>query len=246
MRLLLGAMAGVDVVGEAGDGDRRRARHRHAAARRRPARRSDARPERLRRRREASAEHLPLVVFVTAYDEYALRAFEVHAFDYLLKPVNGARLADAMARVRADLARGAPPRERRDRRRRRRARGGKPRCRRHGQRNGCASRCAIAIATCWCARRISTGSTPRPTTSGSTPAGTRFLLRMTLAEMERQLDPRDFTRIHRSTIVNTSRIKRDQAGCARRLRCRPGRRSHAENEPELPRAAAGPAAHPVI
>ena len=48
-------------------------------------------------------EHLPLVVFVTAYDEYALRAFEVHAFDYLLKPVNRARLADAMARVRADL-----------------------------------------------------------------------------------------------------------------------------------------------
>ena len=60
----------------------------------------------------AAPNHLPLIVFVTAYDEHALRAFEVHAFDYLLKPVNRVRLADAMRRVRADLARGGPSRER--------------------------------------------------------------------------------------------------------------------------------------
>lgn len=41
----------------------------------------------------------PAVVFVTAYDEYALKAFEVHALDYLLKPVRAARLADALKRV---------------------------------------------------------------------------------------------------------------------------------------------------
>jgi two-component system response regulator AlgR len=41
----------------------------------------------------------PAVIFVTAYDEYALRAFEVHALDYLLKPVRAARLADAIRRV---------------------------------------------------------------------------------------------------------------------------------------------------
>ena len=43
----------------------------------------------------------PAVVFCTAYDEYALKAFEVHAVDYLLKPFGRERLAEAMARVRA-------------------------------------------------------------------------------------------------------------------------------------------------
>ena len=65
-------------------------------------------------------------MFVTAYDEYALRAFEVHAFDYLLKPVNRARLADAMARVRADLARGGAGAGAGGRRRRQRARRARP------------------------------------------------------------------------------------------------------------------------
>jgi two-component system LytT family response regulator len=45
-------------------------------------------------------DHPPEVVFVTAYDEYALRAFEVHAVDYVLKPVGRERLVDALARVR--------------------------------------------------------------------------------------------------------------------------------------------------
>ena len=43
----------------------------------------------------------PAVVFCTAYDEYALRAFEVHAVDYLLKPFGRERLSEALARVRA-------------------------------------------------------------------------------------------------------------------------------------------------
>lgn len=43
----------------------------------------------------------PSVIFVTAYDEYALKAFEVHALDYLLKPVRATRLADALNRVAA-------------------------------------------------------------------------------------------------------------------------------------------------
>ncbi len=51
-------------------------------------------------------ESRPAVVFVTAYDEYAVRAFEVHAVDYLLKPFPPERLAAALGRVRAQLAAG--------------------------------------------------------------------------------------------------------------------------------------------
>jgi two-component system LytT family response regulator len=51
----------------------------------------------------------PAVVFCTAYDEFALRAFEVHAVDYLLKPFGRERLAEALARVHARRAQGPPP-----------------------------------------------------------------------------------------------------------------------------------------
>lgn len=50
----------------------------------------------------------PAVIFVTAYDEYALKAFEVHALDYLLKPVRAARLAEALRRAGDLRARPVP------------------------------------------------------------------------------------------------------------------------------------------
>ena len=49
--------------------------------------------------REIGTEAMPAVVFVTAYDEHALAAFELHAFDYILKPVNRDRLTSALDRV---------------------------------------------------------------------------------------------------------------------------------------------------
>ncbi len=54
---------------------------------------------------EIGAGAMPSVIFVTAYDEHALRAFEVHALDYLLKPLDGDRLRDAVERCRAHLGR---------------------------------------------------------------------------------------------------------------------------------------------
>jgi two-component system, LytTR family, response regulator len=54
----------------------------------------------------ARGDAMPLTIFVTAYDEYALKAFEVHAFDYLLKPFGRERFQQAMARARTRLTEG--------------------------------------------------------------------------------------------------------------------------------------------
>ncbi len=53
---------------------------------------------------ELLGDDTPAVIFVTAYDRYAIRAFEVHALDYLLKPFTAERLADALARLRPEAA----------------------------------------------------------------------------------------------------------------------------------------------
>src|SRR5688500_20187174 len=51
-----------------------------------------------------AAENLPQIVFVTAYEHYAIRAFEIHALDYLLKPFDQQRFDKAMARVSEKFA----------------------------------------------------------------------------------------------------------------------------------------------
>ena len=48
-------------------------------------------------------DRMPVVIFVTAYDKYALRAFDVHALDYLLKPVDAERFASALQRARKQI-----------------------------------------------------------------------------------------------------------------------------------------------
>jgi len=53
--------------------------------------------------REMGAKQMPAVIFVTAYDEFAVRAFEAHALDYLVKPLGKERFGQAMARVREQL-----------------------------------------------------------------------------------------------------------------------------------------------
>src|SRR5215471_4726074 len=57
----------------------------------------------------ARLETSPVVVFVTAYAQYAVEAFAVNAVDYLLKPVDPERLAESLARAARELAAGDPP-----------------------------------------------------------------------------------------------------------------------------------------
>jgi two-component system LytT family response regulator len=59
----------------------------------------------------ARLEHVPRVIFTTAYDDHAVRAFEVNALDYLLKPVEPERLAGALARARGPAPSPGTPRQ---------------------------------------------------------------------------------------------------------------------------------------
>lgn len=97
---LLRAEAGVEVVGEAGDG--------FEAVRRTEQLRPDLVLLDIQMPKlsgfevlELLGEEAPAVIFVTAHDEFALRAFEVHAVDYLLKPVEPERLAAALDFIEA-------------------------------------------------------------------------------------------------------------------------------------------------
>lgn len=108
LRKLLAAEPDVDVVGEARDG-----REAVAAIRR-------LKPDLVLLDvqmpeldgigvvRELASGELPEVIFVTAYDRYAIAAFDLHAVDYVLKPVQAKRFAVALSRARRRLASGRP------------------------------------------------------------------------------------------------------------------------------------------
>jgi two-component system LytT family response regulator len=101
LRRLLEAFPDVEVAGEARDANEARAQ---LAARRPDLLLLDIHmPGETGFELLASLEAAPPVVFTTAYDAHALRAFEVNALDYLLKPVQEARLAAALDKVRAQL-----------------------------------------------------------------------------------------------------------------------------------------------
>ena len=149
-------------------------------------------------------EHLPIVVFVTAHDRYALKAFETHALDYLLKPFTSARFHEAIDRARLEVARAGDHEthqrliELLEERRRARQRDDEPYLTRlavkHNQRM-----LLVKIADIdWIE---SSGNYAHLHTGDA-----NYVVRMTMAELERRLDPARFARIHRSTIVQVDRI----------------------------------------
>jgi two-component system, LytTR family, response regulator len=142
-------------------------------------------------------ETLPGVIFLTAYEQHALRAFEVNAVDYLLKPVDDARFAAAVGRARrlADSALKATMAERvlqmLDR-----VPG--PRATRFVVHTGSRIQILLADDVDW----ISAAGDYVELHIGRRS----HLLRETMASLEQRLDPAMFLRIHRSKIVQTSRI----------------------------------------
>jgi two-component system LytT family response regulator len=146
----------------------------------------------------------PAVVFVTAYDQHALRAFEVHAVDYLLKPFSKERLLTALDRVRQRVDRGLNPgaiREMMAEMRRQDAQ------RRYLQRIPVAVGGRIQLLPAAEIERIEAMGNYAQLITGKR----RFEVRETLLSLEKKLDPARFVRIHRSTIVNLDFVKEVQS-----------------------------------
>jgi two-component system LytT family response regulator len=138
----------------------------------------------------------PAVVFVTAYDQYALRAFNVNAADYLLKPFARNRLSTAIARAAA-LA-GSADNTNRLRGLLETVRAGQPLQRFLVKTTGRA--CAVRVEDVEAIESADHYVELRT-------ADRAHLLREPLSAIERRVDPSRFVRIHRSTIVNVDRIR---------------------------------------
>ncbi len=148
---------------------------------------------------------VPVIVFVTAYDQYALRAFEVHALDYLLKPFDDRRFQDALARAKQQLRARASSsvEERLLNLLEEREKSAQPYLHRFVVRARERSIFVPAEAVDW----INGADDYIELHVGKET----HLLRERLADLEGRLDPRQFARIHRSTIVNIDRVKEQHA-----------------------------------
>ena len=153
--------------------------------------------------REVGPDAMPAVIFVTAHDDFAVRAFESNALDYLVKPVEEARFAQALQRTRDRL---------------------------HSADAVAMSRQLSALLAQQAVRAtdsVRPGRLLVPTSSGDLvldldeidwieaddyyaavhARGRRHLIRESLASLEQRLDSRQFVRAHRSAIVNIERVR---------------------------------------
>ena len=144
-------------------------------------------------------EAAPVVVFVTAYDEYALRAFEFNAVDYLLKPYDDVRFAAALDRARELVVR-------------KRGDAVDNRLTRLIEHLEGESRDRILLKSSGEIIFLKTSEVDWIEAEGDYVkfhvAGRAHLMRGTMAALEERLDPSRFIRIHRSTIVNIDRLRK--------------------------------------
>jgi two-component system, LytTR family, response regulator len=147
--------------------------------------------------RSLPKDSLPSVIFLTAYEQHALHAFEVHALDYLLKPVDDDRFAAAIERARklADFASKDRMAERILEMLRH---GPETYLSRFTVRTGSRIQIVLAEDTDW----ISAAGDYAELHVRGRP----HLLRETMNALEQMLDPKKFLRIHRSRIVRTAAI----------------------------------------
>ncbi len=147
------------------------------------------------------ADEMPTVIFITAYDEFALRAFEVNAIDYLLKPFDEERLKKAVARAKREIKREEPSTEFEERMRKllKEVKAEPQYLKRIPVKSARGTTLVLTDEIDWIA---SAGHYLELHTESET-----HLIREKLSDIETKLDPQMFMRIHRSTIVNLDRIK---------------------------------------
>ena len=160
--------------------------------------------------RAVGPDAAPAVVFVTAYDEHALRAFEVNAVDYLLKPYDDARFAAALRRARDEVRRrqsdqvNAQLKQLLDYLQRQGPAGATPASEDRTDRILVKSSGEIFFLKAdeidWIEAE---GDYMKFHVTGRS-----HLMRETMARLEARLDPKRFIRIHRSTIVNIDRLRK--------------------------------------
>ncbi len=136
------------------------------------------------------------VVFLTAYDQYAMRAFEIHAVDYLLKPFSKERFDAAIERVLARLDRRPPRAEDLAAA----ARGPGRYLDRIVVRDGARVHVIAAEKLDWVEAQDDYVSLHSE--------GREYLKQQTISSLEERLDPSRFLRVHRSVIVNLERVER--------------------------------------
>jgi two-component system LytT family response regulator len=161
-------------------------------------------------------ESLPMIVFVTAFDRFAIEAFEAHALDYLLKPVDDDRLARALERVRAQWQQQQALAQREQLMALLGDLTGKGEIEPEAL-AAVAGRPARRFATMLPIRvgretvRLDVATIDWIDAAGDYmclhAAGQTHVLRATMKELEEMLDPDVFQRVHRSTIVNLARVR---------------------------------------
>jgi two-component system LytT family response regulator len=159
-------------------------------------------------------EHISAVIFVTAYDAYALKAFEVHALDYLLKPFTDERFREALARAKSHVelreARGLAESLRAFLRGRAGAEDeAATTSAASGRKGGYLTRFMIKVG----GRVIFINPSDVDWIEADNyyvklhVGGRAHLLRLSMKELEERLDPKLFWRTHRSAIINLDRVK---------------------------------------
>ena len=164
--------------------------------------------------RRLAGRNMPVVVFVTAYDEFALKAFEANALDYLLKPINDDRLAEAIERTRQALDEKSADEQRNkllklvceltgreltlESALQEAAGGVKAFPQRLAIRDGSETICVDVDKIDWI---DAAGDYMCVHAAGNT-----YVLRGTMKHLEEVLNPDTFVRVHRSAIVNRHRV----------------------------------------